>query len=79
MPIELSLSKTSVQRTALQKIAARRQVGVLRSELARMLSMDPKSFHYIATVSLTSQAAYQGQVGHFLSLIEVLTMSTQYC
>ena len=42
-----------MQVTALEKIASHRKAGVLRSDMAKAVDMDPKSFHYIATVRVT--------------------------
>ena len=39
-----------MQLTVLEKIASHRRAGVLRSEMAKAVNMDAKSFHYIATV-----------------------------
>ncbi|CAL5218407.1 g83 [Coccomyxa viridis] len=38
-----------LQLTVLEKIASHRRAGVLRSEMAKAVNMDAKSFHYIAT------------------------------
>ena len=45
-----------VQLTVLERIASHRTAGVLRSEMAKAVSMDAKSFHYIATVRLITVA-----------------------
>lgn len=40
----------AVQRTALEAIARARQTGVLRSELAKRMGMEPKNFAYVTRV-----------------------------
>ncbi|KAK9915548.1 hypothetical protein WJX75_000584 [Coccomyxa subellipsoidea] len=39
---------SDVQRRALEAIAHARQTGVLRSDLAKQLGMEPKNFHYVS-------------------------------
>ena len=39
-----------LQRLALEAVARSRRAGVLRSELAHRLGIEPKDFHYIARV-----------------------------
>ena len=38
----------------LERIASHRTAGVLRSEMAKAVNMDAKSFHYIATVRVVT-------------------------
>ena len=41
---------SAVQRKALEAIARARQTGVLRSELAKRMGMEPKNFAYVTRV-----------------------------
>lgn len=41
-----------MQVNALEMIASHRRAGILRSEMAKAVNMDAKSFHYIATVRI---------------------------